>query len=86
MNNCVNRQLVFDIIENARFKAEAIAEIEKLPAEVAENKAGHWIEHNEDYYFWVECSVCHGERRYGNEYCPDCGSHNGDMRNREVKA
>lgn len=45
-----------------------------------ENKTGHWIEHERDYSFWVECSVCHGKRRYGYEYCPDCGSHNGDMR------
>jgi hypothetical protein len=39
-------------------------------------KKGHWIK--KEYSF--ECSECHSERAYGNEYCPDCGSHNGDVR------
>jgi len=42
-----------------------------------EPETGHWIEH--DNGAWWECSECHSERAYGNEYCPDCGSHNGDI-------
>lgn len=48
--------------------------VEKLEQEP---KTGHWIKH--DNGSWWECSECHAERAYGNEYCPDCGSHNGDI-------
>jgi hypothetical protein len=48
-----------------------------LKALEQEPKTGHWIMH--DNGAWWECSECHTERAYGNEYCPDCGSHNGDI-------
>lgn len=52
--------------------------IDNIPsANPQESKTGHWIKH--DNGAWWECSECHAERAYGNEYCPDCGSHNGDI-------
>ena len=60
--------------DEARADFDAAMEIiEQSAAEL--NKVGHWIEH--DNGAWWECSECHSERAYGNEYCPDCGSHNG---------
>ena len=55
---------------------EAISE---LPSVQIELKTGHWIRHVDDWEWW-ECSECHCNRVYGNEFCPDCGSHNGDVR------
>lgn len=59
---------------------EKYDEMDKVMEEVKkavtpQPKTGHWIERDG---YW-ECSECHAERVYGNEYCPDCGSHNGDI-------
>ena len=56
-----------------------IKQIEELPNEdVRENIKGKWIKHR---YEW-ECSVCGRCELWMNasvyEYCPHCGSYNGD--------
>jgi len=51
--------------------------IKGIPSVKPQERTGHWIMH--DNGAWWECSECHAERAYGNEYCPDCGSHNGDI-------
>ena len=55
-----------------------------------EPKTGEWIEQNDDYFDWYECSECgygsEGEMQYSSEYdvrtnyCPNCGA---DMRGEE---
>ena len=49
-----------------------------------EPKTGEWIEQNDDYFDWYECSECgygsEGEMQYSSEYdvrtnyCPCCGA------------
>ena len=63
-----------DILGFIYSNADGIA-LEQQPCEDSQKRTGHWIKH---YEYW-ECSECYTERAYGNEYCPDCGSHNGDI-------
>lgn len=63
----------FDEILNLAIKA-----LEQEP------KTGEWIEQNDDYFDWYECSECgygsEGEMQYSSEYdvrtnyCPNCGA------------
>ena len=86
-DDAISRQAVLDAIGRVGMckcstnEIEAVSEctraVKALPLVTAEPKTGRWIKH--DNGAWWECSKCHAERAYGNEYCPDCGSHNGDI-------
>ena len=84
--DAISRQAVLDGLASiAKVKAKSDAQkslmgrvmffVEQLPPVTPQPKIGHWIKRDG---YW-ECSECHAERAYGNEYCPDCGSHNGDI-------
>ena len=67
--------------------SDAVDIIRTLPSVTPIRPKGHWIEQNDDYYDWYECSECgygsEGEMQYNSEYdvrtnfCPNCGA---DMR------
>lgn len=79
--DAISRQAVLDLCDSKDPEYRVIhfkEDVECLPSvNSQEPKMGHWIKH--DNGAWWECSECHAERAYGNEYCPDCGSHNGDI-------
>lgn len=63
-------------------KAYIIGAIEEQPSIDIEPKRGEWIEQEDDYYHYWECSECGmgvGLDDIRN-YCPNCGA---DMRERE---
>lgn len=61
---------------------KAIDVIEALPSAEPERKKGKWIIH-ENY---DECSKCHCFTAIGLNYCPHCGSYNGDDEVNDEKA
>lgn len=87
----MEREEAIKIIEMARAQVEwdypmdyAAAFDKAIEALKQEPRKGHWIEQNDDYYDWYECSECgygsEGEMQYSSEcdvrtnYCPCCGA------------
>lgn len=80
--NCVNRQAVFDIVERAQYKGDALSEIEKLPPVTPAPKIGWWeyvqYDGNPNIGNW-HCSLCRcicekWRNKPTYNYCPNCGA------------
>lgn len=85
MNDLISKAKLFNRLATVQTLGEAYAVIQDMPT--AERKTGEWIKHSigEHTPWGFDCSECGEWFVVGEEvikkynYCPNCGSHNGEQ-------
>ena len=77
--DAISRQAVFNIVENAQYRVDAISEIEQLPSVAPKERTGHWEMYEDADGIYGVCDICGTDAdfsHYGEAYpfCPNCGA------------